>query len=60
MQIHIEDLQMPEGVAAIYETNFALVTVVTPSVEETPTTTVVPAEGVAEPAATEAPKESES
>ena len=58
--IHVEDLAMPEGVAAIYETNFAMVTVVTPSVEETPATTAVPAEGVVEPAATEAPKESES
>ena len=59
--IHVEDLAMPEGVAAIYETNFAMVTVVTPSVEEAPTTTAVPVEGVAVPiAATEATKESES
>jgi len=58
--IHVEDLAMPEGVAAIYETNFAMVTVVTPSVEETPTTTAVPAEGVEVPVASEAPKESES
>ena len=35
--VHIEELQMPEGVSAIYETNFALVTVVPPSVEEAPT-----------------------
>jgi large subunit ribosomal protein L25 len=35
--VHIEDLPMPEGVAAIYEDNFTLVTVVPPSVEEAPT-----------------------
>jgi hypothetical protein len=46
---------MPEGVSAIYETNFALVTVVPPSVEEAPTPAVTVAEGVA--AAPEAPTE---
>jgi large subunit ribosomal protein L25 len=34
--IHIEELQMPESVTAIYESNFALVTVATPTVEEAP------------------------
>ena len=58
--IHVEDLAMPEGVSAIYETNFAMVTVVTPSVEETPTAVAAPVEGAPAPAATEAPKESES
>ena len=58
--IHVEDLAMPEGVSAIYETNFAMVTVVTPSVEETPTPVAEPVEGAAVPAATEATKESES
>jgi large subunit ribosomal protein L25 len=53
--VHIEDLQMPEGVSAIYETNFALVTVVPPSVEEAPTPAAAAAEGVA--AAPEAPEE---
>src|SRR5262245_50206785 len=32
--VHIEEVQMPEGVTAIYETNFALVAVVQQSVEE--------------------------
>jgi large subunit ribosomal protein L25 len=45
--IHLEDLPMPEGVAAIYETNFALVTVVPPSVEEAPTAAAPAAEEVA-------------
>jgi large subunit ribosomal protein L25 len=52
--VHIEDLQMPEGVTAIYETNFALVTVVPPSVEEAPTPAAAPVEGaVAVPPAEE-------
>jgi large subunit ribosomal protein L25 len=53
--VHIEDLQMSEGVTAIYETNFALVTVVPPSVEEAPTPTAPVTEGVV--AAPEAPEE---
>ena len=44
--VHIEELQMPEGVTAIYETNLALVTVVPPSVEEAPTPTAPVTEGV--------------
>lgn len=43
--VHIEDLPMPTGVSAIYESNFALVTVVPPTVEEAPTAAVAPAEG---------------
>jgi large subunit ribosomal protein L25 len=43
--IHIEDIQMPEGVTAMYESNFAVVTVVTPSVEEAPAAAAAPAEG---------------
>jgi large subunit ribosomal protein L25 len=35
--VHIEDLPMPEGVTAVYDSNFALVTVATPTVEEEPT-----------------------
>lgn len=50
--LHITDLPMPEGVAAIYETNFTLVTVVPPSVEEAP---VVEAAAVAVPEGAEAP-----
>lgn len=53
--VHIEELQMPEGVSAIYETNFALVTVVPPSVEEAPAAAAPTVEGVA--AAPEAPPE---
>lgn len=34
--VHIEDLPMPAGVTAIFESNFALVTVVPPTVEEAP------------------------
>jgi large subunit ribosomal protein L25 len=43
--IHIEEIQMPEGVTAMYESNFAVVTVVTPSVEEAPAAAAAPAEG---------------
>ena len=42
--IHVEDIPMPEGVAALYESNFAVVTVVTPTVEEAPVA-AAPAEG---------------
>lgn len=53
--VHVEDLTMPENVRAIYESNFALVTVVPPSVEEAPTpAAAAPVEGVpAEPAVPE-------
>jgi large subunit ribosomal protein L25 len=43
--VHVEELQMPENVTAIYESNFALVTVVPPTVEEAPTPTAAPVEG---------------
>jgi large subunit ribosomal protein L25 len=58
--IHVEDLPMPEGVTAIYESNFALVTVVTPTVEEAPAPAAAAETAVAETAAPEAPKEGES
>jgi large subunit ribosomal protein L25 len=53
--VHVEDLTMPENVRAIYESNFALVTVVPPSVEEAPTpAAAAPVEGVpVEPAVPE-------
>jgi large subunit ribosomal protein L25 len=55
---HIEDLTMPEGIKAIYESNLALVAVVPPTVEEAPTPTVAPVEAeVVTPAAPEEPKE---
>jgi large subunit ribosomal protein L25 len=53
--MHVEDIPMPEGVAALYESNFAVVTVVTPSVEEAPA--AAPAEGEAAAEATAQPKE---
>jgi large subunit ribosomal protein L25 len=62
--IHIEELPMPEGVTAVFESNLALVTVVPPTIEEAPTPTAAPVEGaVAAPAEgeekTEAAAESE-
>ena len=56
--LHIKDLPMPEGVTAIYESNFTLVTVVPPTVEEAPVAAEAPAavvEGAEAPAA--APEE---
>ncbi len=34
--LHVKDLSIPEGVAAVYESNLTLVTVVPPTVEEAP------------------------
>jgi large subunit ribosomal protein L25 len=45
--VHVEELPMPKGVTAVYDSNFALVTVATPTVEEEPTAPVVAAEGAA-------------
>jgi len=42
--IHGEEIQMPEGVTLVFESNFAVVTVVTPTVEEAPVA-AAPAEG---------------
>ena len=59
--VHLEELAMPEGVTAIYESNFALVAVVPPTVEEAPAAAAEIVEGAeAAPAPTEATKESES
>jgi large subunit ribosomal protein L25 len=59
--LHVEDLPMPSGVQALYESNFALVSVVPPTVEEAPAAAVAPVEGVAPaPAAPEEKKEGES
>ena len=49
---HIEDLVMPEGVTAIYESNLALVAVVPPTVEEAPAAAAAPVEGAEAVAAT--------
>jgi large subunit ribosomal protein L25 len=58
--LHVEDLPMPPGVQALYESNFALVSVVPPTVEEAPTPAQAPVEGVAPaPAAPEEKKEEE-
>jgi large subunit ribosomal protein L25 len=35
--IHIEEIQTPEGVSLVFDSNIAVVTVVTPTVEEAPT-----------------------
>jgi large subunit ribosomal protein L25 len=55
--LHITDLPMREGVVAVYETNFTLVTVVPPTVEEAPAEAApaVVVEGAEAPAA--APEE---
>jgi large subunit ribosomal protein L25 len=45
--VHVEELPMPEGVTAVYDSNFALVTVATPTVEEEPTAPVAAAESAA-------------
>jgi large subunit ribosomal protein L25 len=42
--VHIEDLQMPDGVVSVAEDNLALVAVVPPTVEAVATTTVAPVE----------------
>lgn len=49
--VHVEDVKLPEGVEAVYETNYTLVTVVPPTVEEVPVEEeAAAAEGVAAPA----------
>jgi large subunit ribosomal protein L25 len=52
--IHVEDIPTPEGVSAVYESNYAVVTVVTPTVEEAPAAAPAeaeaPVEGAAQPA----------
>jgi large subunit ribosomal protein L25 len=56
--VHIKELPIPEGVTAVYESNFALVTVATPTVEEEPAAAAVTAEAAAV-AAPEEKKEEE-
>jgi large subunit ribosomal protein L25 len=58
--VHIEDLQVPSGVTAIYESNFALVTVVPPTVEEAPAAAPAAAEAAPVAAPQEETKEEES
>ena len=57
--VHIEDLQMPEGVVSLSEANLALVTVVPPTVEEAPIA-AAPAAEAAPVAAPDAKKDSAS
>ncbi|MBI1909224.1 MAG: 50S ribosomal protein L25 [Deltaproteobacteria bacterium] len=57
--IHIDQIQLPEGVEAIRETNFTIVAIVAPAAEEvapTPAEGAVPAEGAAAPAEGASPK----
>jgi len=59
--IHVEELTMPADVTAVFESNFPLVAVVPPTVEEAPAAAAAPVEGAeAAPAAPEATKENES
>lgn len=45
--IHVEDLALPSNVAAVYESNFAIVTVVPPTVEAAPAAPTIAVEGEA-------------
>jgi large subunit ribosomal protein L25 len=59
--LHIEDVRLPEGVEAVAESNFAIVTVLPPTVEEVPAAEAAPEaapEGEAPPAAAPAAEES--
>ena len=59
--VHIDEVTMPAGVSAVYESNFALVAVVPPTVEEAPAAAAEPVAGAeAAPAPTEAAKAGES
>jgi large subunit ribosomal protein L25 len=58
--VHVEDLKMPVDVTAVSESDLALVSVVTPTVEEEPTPAAAPVEGaVVAPVAVEVKKEGE-
>jgi large subunit ribosomal protein L25 len=59
--IHVEEIQMPEGVTLSFDSNFAVVTVATPTVEEAPAVAAAaPVEGEAAVAAVAEPKEEAS
>jgi len=59
--VHVEELTMPADVTAVFESNFPLVAVVPPTVEEAPAAAAEPVEGAeAVPVAPEPAKESES
>jgi large subunit ribosomal protein L25 len=57
--IHVEEIQTPEGVSLVFDSNFAVVTVATPTVEEAPAA-AAPVEGEAAVAAVAEPKEEAS
>ena len=59
--VHVEELTMPADVTAVFESNFPLVAVVPPTVEEAPAAAAEPVEGAeAVPVTPEPAKESES
>lgn len=58
--VHVEDVLMPSGVTAIYDSNFALVTVVPPTVEEAPAAAPAAAEAAPTAPPQEETKEQES
>jgi large subunit ribosomal protein L25 len=58
--VHIEELSMPAGVTAVFESNVALVTVVPPTVEEAPAAAAAPEGAEAAPTAPEPTKEGEA
>jgi len=55
--VHVEDLAMPGSVTAVYESNFAVVSVVPPTVEAAPTVPGAAVEGEAVAAPEEAPQQ---
>jgi large subunit ribosomal protein L25 len=58
--VHVSDLVMPEGVTAVSEASQALVTVVTPTVEEAPTPVAAPTEAVVAAPVVEVKKEGDA
>lgn len=58
--VHVSELVMPEGVTAVSEADLAVVTVVTPTVEEAPTPAAAPVEGAVAAPAAEPKKEGEA
>ena len=58
--VHVAELVMPEGVTAVSEADLALVSVVTPTVEEAPTPAAAPTEGAVAAPAAEPQKEGEA
>jgi len=57
--VHVSELVMPEGVTTVSEADVALVSVVTPTVEEAPTPAAAPTEGAVAAPVAEPQKEGE-